>query len=119
MTLVLEDLRQPVLPVLVSKAHQLVEGEEGIEQQVQGILCRYNFVMDQRKYPEINGSRLRELRVSKALTLRQLGEASGVAFDRINKLELRSGAVRPSTIHKLAGALGVDPSELIGQEAAR
>jgi transcriptional regulator with XRE-family HTH domain len=75
--------------------------------------------MDQRKYPEINGSRLRELRVSKALTLRQLGEASGVAFDRINKLELHSGAVRPSTIHKLAGALGVDPSELIGQEAAR
>ena len=75
--------------------------------------------MAQTKYPEINGDRLREIRLSKALTLRGLGEKSGVAFDRINKLELRGGAARPSTIHKLAEALGVEPSELIGQEAAR
>jgi transcriptional regulator with XRE-family HTH domain len=69
--------------------------------------------MVQTKYPVINGERLRELRLSKALTLRALGEKSGVAFDRINKHELRSGAARPSTIHKLAKALGVDPAELV------
>ena len=73
--------------------------------------------MAQTKYPEINGERLRKIRLSKALTLRGLGEKSGVAFDRINKLELRGGAARPSTIHKLAEALGIEPSELIEQEA--
>lgn len=69
--------------------------------------------MAQTKYPEINGERLREIRLSKALTLRGLGERSGVAFDRINKLELRGGAARPSTVHKLAGALEVRPEELL------
>ncbi len=76
--------------------------------------------MEQRKYPEINGERLRELRMSKVLTLRRLEEMSGVSFDRINKLELHGGAVRPSTIHKLAGALGVEPGELVvGEEVSR
>jgi DNA-binding Xre family transcriptional regulator len=70
-------------------------------------------VMRQRKYPEIDGERLRDLRVSRAITLRRLEEMSGVSFDRINKLELHGGAVRPSTIHKLAEALGVDPAELV------
>ena len=69
--------------------------------------------MRQKKYPEIAGERLREIRLSKALTLRQLGEVSGVAFDRINKLELRGGPVRPTTVHKLAAALGVAPSDLV------
>lgn len=73
--------------------------------------------MSQTKYPEINGERLREIRLSKALTLRGLGEKSGVAFDRINKLELRGGAARPSTICKLAEALDVEPSDLIEQGA--
>jgi transcriptional regulator with XRE-family HTH domain len=69
--------------------------------------------MAQRKYPEIDGERLREIRLSKALTLRGLGEMSGVAFDRINKLELHGGGVRPGTVHKLARALKVEPEELI------
>ena len=69
--------------------------------------------MGQRKYPGINGNRLREIRVSKALTLRRLEEISGVSFDRINKLELHGGSVRPSTIHKLSEALDVAPEELI------
>lgn len=65
-----------------------------------------------RKYPEINGERLREIRVSKALTLRRLEEMSGVSYDRISKLELHGGGVRPSTVHKLAEALSVEPPEL-------
>ena len=69
--------------------------------------------MGRRKYPEINGEHLRELRVSRALTLRRLEEMSGVSFDRINKLELHGGAVRPITVNKLAEALGVPPTELI------
>ncbi len=69
--------------------------------------------MGQKKYPEINGDRLREIRVSKPLTLRALGEMSGVSYDRISKLEVHGGAVRPATIHKLADALEVEPSELV------
>ena len=37
---------------------------------------------------EVDGQRLRQLRVEKALSLRALKEKSGVAFDTINKLEL-------------------------------
>ncbi len=77
------------------------------------ILRRYNFVMGTRKYPAINGEKLREIRVSKALSLRRLEEISGVSFDRINKLELNGGSVRPSTIHKLAEALDIEPTELV------
>jgi transcriptional regulator with XRE-family HTH domain len=64
----------------------------------------------------INGQRLRELRVEQALTLRALGEKSGVAFDTINKLELGRRPAHASTIRKLADALGVEPRELIKGE---
>ena len=62
---------------------------------------------------QIDGQRLRELRVEQALTLRALGERSGVAYDTINKLELGRRPAHASTIRKLAGALGVEPRELM------
>jgi transcriptional regulator with XRE-family HTH domain len=62
---------------------------------------------------DINGQRLRELRVERALTLRALAEESGVSFDTINKLELGQRRARLSTIRKLAGALDVEPKELM------
>jgi transcriptional regulator with XRE-family HTH domain len=62
---------------------------------------------------EISGRRLRELRVERALSLRALGERSGVAYDTINKLELGQRPARLSTIRKLAEALGVEPRELM------
>ena len=61
----------------------------------------------------INGQRLKELRVDQALTLRALGERSGVGYDSINKLELGRRPAHASTIRKLADALGVEPRELI------
>ena len=61
----------------------------------------------------INGKRLRELRVERALSLRALGEKSGVAYDTINKLELGRRPAHASTIRKLADALGVEPKELM------
>jgi len=61
----------------------------------------------------INGKRLQELRVERALTLRALGERSGVAYDTINKLELGRRPRHASTIRKLAHALGVEPKELM------
>ena len=61
----------------------------------------------------INGQRLKELRVEQALSLRALGERSGVAYDTINKLELGRRPAHASTIRKLADTLGVEPKELM------
>ena len=61
----------------------------------------------------INGDRLRQLRVEQALSLRALGERSGVAYDTINKLELGQRPAHASTIRKLADALDVEPRELM------
>ncbi len=65
---------------------------------------------------EVNGHRLRHLRVERALSLRTLAERSGVAFDTINKLELGHRPARLVTIPKLAEALGVEPKELMKGE---
>ena len=61
----------------------------------------------------MDGERLRELRQERALSLRELGGRSGVAFDTINKLELGKREAQPRTVRKLAGALGVEPKELM------
>ncbi len=65
---------------------------------------------------EVNGQRLRHLRVERALSLRALAERSGVAFDTINKLELGHRPARLTTIRKLAEVLGVEPTELMKGE---
>jgi transcriptional regulator with XRE-family HTH domain len=65
---------------------------------------------------EIDGQRLRELRVEKALSLRALGERSGVSFVTISELEKGHRPARLVTIRKLAEALGVEPKELMKGE---
>ena len=57
--------------------------------------------------------RLRELRRLNVLTLRELEEKSGVSYNTIWRLENGYRDARPSTIRKLAAALGVDASELV------
>jgi transcriptional regulator with XRE-family HTH domain len=64
----------------------------------------------------VNGRRLQQLRVEQALTLRDLGERSGISYDTINKLELGRRPAHASTIRKLADALGVEPRELMKGE---
>jgi transcriptional regulator with XRE-family HTH domain len=65
---------------------------------------------------DVNGQRLRQLRVERALSLRALAQRSGVAFDTINKLELGYRPARLVTIRKLVDALGVEPKELMKRE---
>ncbi len=65
---------------------------------------------------DVDGQRLRELRVEKALSLRALGEVTGVAYDTINKLENGHRPARLATIRKLAEALDVEPKELMKGE---
>jgi transcriptional regulator with XRE-family HTH domain len=61
---------------------------------------------------------LAELRERRALTLRELAEMSGVAADTINQIELGHRKPRPSTLRKLARALGVDVEELMPPKGA-
>jgi transcriptional regulator with XRE-family HTH domain len=65
---------------------------------------------------DVDGGRLRQLRVEKALSLRALGEITGVAFDTISKLENGRRPARLVTVRKLAEALGVEPKELMKGE---
>jgi transcriptional regulator with XRE-family HTH domain len=62
---------------------------------------------------EVNAMKLRELRQRRVLTLHELGECSGVAYNTIWRLENGYTDARPSTIRKLAAALGVEASELV------
>jgi HTH-type transcriptional regulator, competence development regulator len=62
---------------------------------------------------EVNVARLRELRRLKVLTLRELEKESGVSYNTIWRLENGYREARPSTIRKLAAALGVEASELV------
>ncbi len=57
--------------------------------------------------------KLRELRRRRVLTLRELERESGVSYNTIWRLENGYRQARPSTIRKLATALGVDPAELV------
>ena len=83
-----------------------------------GLMSRYHhdIIMNMGKSIGINGKRLQELRVERALSLRALGERSGVTYDTINKLELGRRPAHASTIRKLADALGVEPRELMKGE---
>jgi transcriptional regulator with XRE-family HTH domain len=61
---------------------------------------------------EVNVERLRELRRERSLALRELGELSGVSLNTIWRIEAGRQGAHPSTIRKLATALGVNPAEL-------
>jgi transcriptional regulator with XRE-family HTH domain len=68
------------------------------------------------RFIEVDGARLRELRRRKMLSLRELEQRSGVAFDNINKLENEKRRAQPRTLRKLADALGVEPRELMKEK---
>jgi len=59
---------------------------------------------------------LKSIRVRRALSQRGLSEASGVSRMTIARLEAGGEAPFPSTVRKLAQALNVDPTELMGME---
>lgn len=64
----------------------------------------------------IDGDKLRRLRRGSMLSLRELGERSGVAFDNINKFENERRYAQPRTVRRLAEALDIDPAELMKGE---
>ena len=72
--------------------------------------------MEERESSEINGERLRDLRMSRGLTPRRLEEHSGVSYEIINELELNGGIAEGDTIEKLCEALDVEPSDLLAED---
>lgn len=61
---------------------------------------------------EVDAVKLKNLRRQRVLTIEQLAEKARVSKNTISKAE-RGGSVYPSSIHKIATALQVDPSELV------
>jgi len=62
---------------------------------------------------EVDGQKLRRLRNRRVWLIGDLAKESGVHRNVISKLENGRGGAYPETFRKLAGALDVDPVELI------
>ena len=62
---------------------------------------------------EVNVARLRELRRTRVLSMRELEELSGVSYNTIWRLETGRTGAQPRTIRRIAAALGVEPAELV------
>jgi transcriptional regulator with XRE-family HTH domain len=58
-------------------------------------------------------NRLKEWRTRRVMTQKDLAEKSGVAETVISRIESGLQKPRPSTIRKLAEALGIKPEELL------
>ncbi len=65
----------------------------------------------------IDAEKLRRLREQRLLTLRELADSAGVSHNAIWLIESgRTHSTFPSTVRKLAAALGVEPQELLREE---
>ena len=64
----------------------------------------------------MNVDRLKALRHQRVLTLRELEQRSGVAYNTIWHLENGKRGAQPRTLRKLARALDVEPAELVKTE---
>jgi len=62
---------------------------------------------------DIDGHKLRRLRVERALSQQDLEQMTGIAQSTISNLELGNRPARLSTIRKLAEVLNVEPKELM------
>ncbi len=60
------------------------------------------------------GDKVQRLRDKRALTQEELAEKAGLTVAALSRIERNNAEPRPTTRRKLAEALGVDPSELIG-----
>lgn len=63
---------------------------------------------------EIDATKLRRLREERVLSQRELAREARLAYGTVWRIENGHLNARPATIRKLAGALGVEPKELVG-----
>jgi len=62
---------------------------------------------------EVDGVTVKTTRERQALSLRELAARSGVGASAISEIERGLRQPHPSTIRKLAAALGVEPRDLL------
>ena len=60
------------------------------------------------------GDKVKRLRDERALTQEELANKAGLTVAALSRIERNNAEPRPTTRRKLAEALGVGPSELIG-----
>jgi len=65
---------------------------------------------------DVDGDRIKELRLSQMLTQVELANAAKMTESTINRLEKNLQKARISTVRSVALALGVDPSEILRQK---
>lgn len=61
-------------------------------------------------------NKLQRLRKQRVMSIGDLSASSGIHRNTISRIENGEAEARTSTIRKLAKALGVDPSELVGTD---
>lgn len=66
-----------------------------------------------RSRTPVDAELIRSLREGYPLTVRELAELSGVSLTTISGIENKHRSANPSTVRKLASALGVEPHELM------
>ena len=81
-----------------------------MEQQTEQTVVGYSSIIE--RMPRL--SRLKDLRLRAALSQDDLGKKAGVARTTIVRLEQGEPEPIPSTVRKLARALGVKPADLMG-----
>ena len=70
-------------------------------------------------YMEVDGVKLKELRLDQALSARDLADRAGINYRTILRLEHGQTEAQPRTVRKLAEALGVEPRELRSHRGER
>ena len=74
-------------------------------------------VREQHKNRSIPLPHLRELRQSRGLSQRELGQLARVSSGTVYRLENGLRGAYPGTVRKLAVALGVTPEDLVGRKS--
>ncbi|RZI98474.1 MAG: helix-turn-helix domain-containing protein [Brevundimonas sp.] len=64
------------------------------------------------------GQRIRDHRKAAGMTQSDLARAAGVTFQQVQKYERGTNRVAASRLSSIAAAVGVPPSELLGEEPA-
>ena len=62
---------------------------------------------------EVNVDTLKQMRLERGYSQRQLAELAGVSNTTVANIEKRKSGAHPNTLRKLADVLGVSPLDLI------
>jgi ribosome-binding protein aMBF1 (putative translation factor) len=96
---------------LKSQAFDYMEkplAEEEVRAVIQAAIREKGLLIDvEGRLNQEVGRRLRERRTAEQLTLKQLGNRTGLSVSLISQIELGKSAASMSTLHKLATALQI------------